>query len=70
MTKLDFDETRQAVRKIRERISAFSGYDDHMLEPLQVVRYYPGQKYEAHHDLHSTCATYLAAHLLVYSRTD
>jgi len=47
--------TNWAVRKIRERISAFSGYDDHMLEPLQVVRYYPGQKYEAHHDLFDLC---------------
>ena len=27
-----------AVKAVRERISAFSGYSDHMLEPLQVVR--------------------------------
>ena len=44
-----------AVKRIRERISAFSGYGDHMLEPLQVVRYHPGEKYEAHHDLFDLC---------------
>jgi prolyl 4-hydroxylase len=44
-----------AVKSIRERISAFSGYADHMLEPLQVVRYHPGEKYEPHHDLFDLC---------------
>ena len=40
---------------VRARISAFSGYADHMLEPLQVVRYHPGEKYEPHHDLFDLC---------------
>ena len=44
-----------AVKRIRERISAFSGYADHMLEPLQVVRYHAGEKYEPHHDLFDLC---------------
>ncbi len=44
-----------AVGAVRARISAFSGYDDPMLEPLQVVRYHPGEKYEAHHDLFDLC---------------
>lgn len=44
-----------AVQKVRERISAFSGYEDHHLEPLQVVRYFPGQKYDPHHDLFDIC---------------
>lgn len=44
-----------AVTAIRQRISAFSGYADHMLEPLQVVRYHAGEKYEAHHDLFDLC---------------
>jgi len=47
--------TNWAVKRIRARISAFSGYEDHQLEPLQVVRYHPGQKYEAHHDLFDLC---------------
>ena len=44
-----------AIKRVRQRIAAFSGYDDHMLEPLQVVRYHPGEKYEAHHDLFDLC---------------
>ena len=40
---------------IRERISAFSGYVDPMLEPLQVVRYHAGEKYDPHHDLFDIC---------------
>ena len=44
-----------AVQRIRERIAAFSGYDETQLEPLQVVRYHPGEKYEAHHDLFDLC---------------
>lgn len=44
-----------AVSAIRKRISAFSGYGDHMLEPLQVVRYHAGEKYEPHHDLFDLC---------------
>ena len=47
--------TNWAVSAIRQRISAFSGYADHMLEPLQVVRYHAGEKYEAHHDLFDLC---------------
>ena len=43
------------MRAIRDRISAFSGYPDAMLEPLQVVRYHPGEKYEPHHDLFDLC---------------
>ena len=44
-----------AVHRVRQRISAFSGYEDHHLEPLQVVRYFPGQKYDPHHDLFDIC---------------
>ena len=44
-----------AVSAVRARIAAFSGYDDHMLEPLQVVRYHEGEKYEPHHDLFDLC---------------
>eukprot|EP00310_Coccolithus_braarudii_P011173 CAMPEP_0183366894 /NCGR_PEP_ID=MMETSP0164_2-20130417/90498_1 /TAXON_ID=221442 /ORGANISM="Coccolithus pelagicus ssp braarudi, Strain PLY182g" /LENGTH=486 /DNA_ID=CAMNT_0025542729 /DNA_START=15 /DNA_END=1475 /DNA_ORIENTATION=- len=44
-----------AIERVRKRISAFSGYDEEMLEPLQVVRYHPGEKYEPHHDLFDIC---------------
>ena len=44
-----------AVAAVRERIAAFSGYDLSMLEPLQVVRYHPGEKYESHHDSFDLC---------------
>lgn len=44
-----------AVDRVRARISAFSGYDETMLEPLQVVRYHPGELYEPHHDLFDLC---------------
>ena len=43
------------MSSVRARIAAFSGYDDHMLEPLQVVRYERGQKYEGHHDFFDVC---------------
>ena len=44
-----------AVQIVRDRISAFSGYELGMLEPLQVVRYHPGEKYENHHDSFDLC---------------
>lgn len=50
-----FEKKNWAVSRIRERISAFSGYDQMALEPLQVVRYHPGEKYEPHHDLFDIC---------------
>ena len=42
-------------QRVRERIAAFSGYNENALEPLQVVRYHPGEKYEPHHDLFDLC---------------
>ncbi|KAL3920043.1 MAG: hypothetical protein SGPRY_005402, partial [Prymnesium sp.] len=52
---LGFGASNSAVSSIRARIAAFSGYDESMLEPLQVVRYHAGEKYEAHHDLFDLC---------------
>jgi prolyl 4-hydroxylase len=43
------------VRKIRARIARFSGYAEPMIEPLQVVRYQQGQKYDGHHDFFDVC---------------
>jgi len=43
------------VKRIRNRIARFSGYPVDLLEPLQVVRYERGQKYEGHHDFFDVC---------------
>ena len=43
------------VTRIRKRIARFSGYAVDLLEPLQVVRYERGQKYEGHHDFFDVC---------------
>ena len=38
------------VKAIEERASAFTGYPVENLEPLQVLRYKPGQYYKSHYD--------------------
>ena len=43
------------LQGVRERIARFSGYDVSLLEPLQVVKYQQGQKYEGHHDFFDVC---------------
>ena len=43
------------VRRVRERIARFSGYDVNLIEPLQIVKYQQGQKYEGHHDFFDVC---------------
>ena len=43
------------VKRIRARIAHLSGYPVSLLEPLQVVRYEQGQKYEGHHDFFDVC---------------
>lgn len=40
----------EIMRRIEERATAVAGYPRSHLEALQVVRYKPGQKYDAHYD--------------------
>jgi prolyl 4-hydroxylase len=38
------------VRAIEQRATNLCGYPSENLEPLQILRYEPGQRYDAHHD--------------------
>ena len=44
---------------LRLRISRIVGYPESALEPLQGVRYEPGQFYKPHHDYYNACETWL-----------
>ena len=43
------------VSMLRDRIAAYSGTPTANVESLQVVRYYPGERYAAHHDYDNAC---------------
>uniref|UniRef100_A0A7S0LN79 Fe2OG dioxygenase domain-containing protein n=1 Tax=Coccolithus braarudii TaxID=221442 RepID=A0A7S0LN79_9EUKA len=43
------------VRAVTERASYLSGYPVENIEPLQLVKYVPGQKYEPHFDYGAAC---------------
>ena len=47
------------VRALRQRMAHLMGYPVASLEPLQVVRYTPGQYYKPHHDFYNACETWL-----------
>ena len=48
-----------AVASLRQLIAYFAGYPEHNLEPLQAVRYEPGEVYKPHHDYYNACETWM-----------
>ena len=48
------------ISALRQRISFFCGYPERNLEPLQTVRYHPGEFYKPHHDYYNSCETWQA----------
>lgn len=50
-----FRDKHPVADKIRARVAALSGYPLRALEPLQVVRYEPGQHYAPHMDSFDVC---------------
>jgi prolyl 4-hydroxylase len=69
---LDRQQT-SIIRSIEERAAKVFGVPVECIEPLQVVRYYPGQKFDAHHDFFqhmSGTAGQRYATILVYLNDD
>jgi prolyl 4-hydroxylase len=59
------------VRRVEERAASVCGVDVSNIEALQIVRYHPGQKYDAHHDyFHYPMDNQRYVTLLVYLNDD
>lgn len=59
------------VRAVEERAARVCGVDVSHIEALQIVRYHPGQKYDAHHDyFHYPLDNQRYVTLLVYLNDD
>lgn len=52
--------SQPVVRAVRARIAFFCGYPESTLEPLQIVRYHPGEFYKPHNDYYNACETWRA----------
>jgi len=52
-------DSNPTVAALRARMGRFVGYPVQALEPLQEVRYRPGQYYKPHHDYYNGCETWI-----------
>lgn len=52
---LDEASRHPAVLSVRQRVANLTGYPEANLEPLQLVRYLPGQSFEPHNDWFDAC---------------
>ena len=49
------DDAQPPLRAVRLRLANLTGYPEANFEPLQLVRYLPGQEYEPHNDWFDAC---------------